>query len=194
MFISIGSSCKKETKSDSLGITYTQDSTNSDTDADEKSQIPQPDTLSLNNTSFDKHSLFQSRKEVRDKIDSTVYKIWECGNPFEWMDEEADNDSIYHLYQDGKEYITNGSHILLYKAYFKNHRLLIKNKNVILSESTTLEQFKVLFPTSFTHWKHKSNEYDKLQVSFNQEVSEDGWRFYFKNGYLYKFELYWWIC
>ena len=57
---------------------------------------PLPDTLALEKVLFNGKEFFLNK--IESKQDSSHLELWECGNPFEWMDKEADNDSIYHIF------------------------------------------------------------------------------------------------
>lgn len=71
----------------------------------------------------------------------------------------------------------------------------IDSEKIIFNRSTTVEHFKNLFPNSeISDYTDEGGGYI-CYLSFNTNVPENGWRFYFdKKGYLLKFHLSWWLC
>jgi len=161
------------------------------------------DTLAIKNVKFnDKPMLFLLKDLNVRNVDSIKYNLWECGNPFEWMDKRYSVDSLRHIYVQKLEYITNENKILLYSANFENNEFVASDRNIILNSKTTLNDFKMLFPNSYRQYikeklsnpeNYKREDY--IIVSFNTKQSDDYWIFSFnKKGILIKFELYWLLC
>ncbi len=159
------------------------------------------DTLSIESVKFNKKNMLFSLADLDSKkIDSISYDLWACGNPFEWMDEKYPADSLRDIHIKGSRYITNENSVLLMSSIIKNNELKFHN-NIRINEFTTIDNFKKIFPRSYKTFirAKKLNpenyvEYDYINIVFFKEQPSDHWIFYFKDGLLIKFELYWWLC
>jgi hypothetical protein len=98
-------------------------------------------------------------------IDSSKIALWECGNPFEFIDEawmkktygnKNEETGTFENY-DGKvttlfgkqiEFNTN-NHIVLFNTAFANlNSFEIPSHHILLNNHTSLDDFKKLFPNS----------------------------------------------
>ncbi|KAA1242361.1 hypothetical protein [Aquimarina sp. RZ0] len=158
------------------------------------------DTLSINQVKFNKESFYLNYHTLRKKRkDSMIISEWDCGHPFEWKNDTVD---FWSYHTENLEYITNKEESILYSGKFNGNKLLIKNIDVELTEHTTINDFKSIFANSYKSFiqakklnPENYTEYDYVNVAFTINQPEDHWIFYFnKEGFLVKFELYWWLC
>lgn len=151
------------------------------------------DTLPLEKVKFNTKSLFLDYSQITKENDSIRIVEWECGNPFNWEGEKFE-----HVYKEEEEYVTNEKKVVLLRAPFiLNNKLEFKidDKEITFTKDTEIEKFKSLFPNSeISDYTNEGKGYI-CYVSFNTDVTENSWMFYFdKNKKLEKFELYWWLC
>ena len=156
--------------------------------------------LILNKVDFEKFSTL--------KTDSAKTDLWECGNPFEWLDrpwmektygkydEKAGNfpkfnGEITTIYKKGIEYSTNDHIVLFSRAEAENHNFRIPSHHIILDKNTTLKDFKKLFPQLDA--EKVSNNEVRFRIYLNH-LSDDAFLFYFKDGRLQNFTLWWLLC
>lgn len=140
-----------------------------------------------------------SYKKLRTKKrDSLVISLWDCGHPFDWKNDTVD---FWSYHTGNLEYVTNKEDAILLSGKFKNNTLIQKERGISLTENTTLEEFGKIFPNPLNYFLEEKKlnpksfeNMDYLYVGFTSNQPEDHWVFYFKNGKLYSFELYWWLC
>lgn len=171
------------------------------------------DTLSINDVTFNNQKAFLSNTEFNQyfKVDSSKTDIWECGNPFTYLDKEW-MEKKYGKYDvnvgnfknfDGKittyfvgnaQFSSNSNKVLFSFADAKNNKLSLPNNNINLDENTTIEDFKKLFPK-------KSNSIEPMEAPHVQQIRlqigkniNDAWIFTFKNGKLESYTLWWELC
>ncbi len=173
----------------------------------EESQQP-IDTLSINQCLFNNESFNILYKELRVKEkDSIVFLEWTCGSPFDWASDSLNGYEHYNYYscytKNKLRYITNKHDAILFSGKFEGgNELRVKNRDIELSSTTTLNDFKIFFPNSYKHYIKTKNKFpqdyknsDYIYVAFEIEHPYDHWIFYFdRKGYLVQFELYWWLC
>lgn len=170
------------------------------------------DFLKFEDIEINGHQIILSQHEF-DKFypekDSVKTDLWECGNPFEWLDEnwmiktygKQNSDSgtferfdgkITSVFTNSAEFNSN-KHIVLFnnadadKNYFK-----IKSNNILLNKNTAIEEFQKLFPTLKKEVTDQKNVV-RFRISVNKDM-DDAFLFYFKNGKLDKFVLWWLLC
>ena len=166
------------------------------------------DTLSINRALFNNEPFNIKYNDLKTKKkDSMFFSEWACGSPFEWVSDSLDGYDYYNYYsyytKNHLEYITNKHDAILFSGNFVgNNTLQIMNTDIELTKNTTINEFKVFFPKSYSHYlktkakfsvDYKDGGY--IYVSFKIDYPEDHWIFYFDHkGYLIRFELYWWLC
>ncbi len=148
-------------------------------------------------------------KSIYTKIDSTKTKIWECGSPFEWLDEqwmtatygkqneevgtfENFNGEITTLYSKNIEHNTNNHIVLFNKALAENNTFEIISHKIRIDKSTTLENFKKQFPNCEIEKLENPNE-SRIRFSVENKL-DDAFLFYFKDGKLDYLTLWWLLC
>lgn len=142
-------------------------------------------------------------------IDSTKTQLWECGNPLDFLDEkwmietygpinkekstfENFNGEITTIYGNDAEFTTNNHIVLFDEAFAKSNSFKIISHNIILDKNTTLESFKKIFPNATTE---KVENKDECRARFYLGPNaDDAFLFYFKNGKLNYFTLWWLLC
>lgn len=161
------------------------------------------DTLSINQAKMNNYSFRLNKSFIEQgKIDSTFTQLWQCGNPFNWEIENNGDDAFQHFLIKNLEYVSHENDVRLIRGDIKNNVIKLQNRNYVLDEYTKISDFKKIFPLSYKKYikEKESNSdifiiYDYIQVSFNSNYPEHQWFFYFnKDGFLVKFELYWWLC
>lgn len=164
------------------------------------------DSLALENVLVNGSDILlpQSKFEkLYPKMDSVKTELWECGSAFEWLDKEwlektygkdlANFDGkITTFYVNNAEF-NSDKHIVLFNgAQSDRNDFEIKTHHIILNRNTTIDEFQKLFP------KLKKDETDqKNVVSFRIPVSkneDDSFIFYFKDGKLESFNVWWLLC
>ncbi|MBV6879860.1 CHAP domain-containing protein [Epilithonimonas ginsengisoli] len=168
--------------------------------------------LEIKDALVDSNNLILSKvgfeKLSKLKTDSTKTDLWECGNPFEWLDrpwmektygkynEKAGNFSNFNgeittIYKKGIEYSTN-KHIVLFDwAEAESHTFSIPSHHIILDKSTTLKDFRKLFPQ--LEAEQMSNKDVRFRIPIDKD-SDDAFLFYFEDGKLQNFSLWWLLC
>lgn len=168
--------------------------------------------LAIKDAQVNNHAIILGQKEfnkIYTKIDSTRTILWECGNPLDWLDKDwmtkkygpVNKDTGTFENFDGKittiygkeiEFDTNNHIVLFNSASAKNHSFQIPSHHINLNEKTTLEDFKKLFPDAEIEKLENPNE---VRYRFYlDEKSGDAFLFYFKNGKLNYFTLWWLLC
>ena len=168
--------------------------------------------IAIENVLINGHEVILPKKQFEElypNIDSTKTDVWECGDPFEWLDKEwlektygaANNDGEsfenYHgevttIYGKNIEFTTNSHMVLFDEALAENNSLTIKSHNITLDKNTTLEQFKKIFPNTEIENFDNSNEL-RARFYLGKEI-DDAFLFYFKDGKLISFTLWWLLC
>lgn len=168
--------------------------------------------LDTDNVLVNDQKTISSKKEfesVYKKIDSTNTSVWECGNPFEWLDEkwmiqeygaqnkekgtfENFNGEITTICVNDAIFATNNHIVLFDEAFVTKNSFKIISHNIILDKNTTLESFKKTFPNAAIEKVENENE---CRIRFSLGVdSDDAFLFYFKNGKLNYLRLWWLLC
>jgi len=168
--------------------------------------------ITIKNVLINDHKVILSKAEfesIYTHIDSTKTQIWECGSPFDWLDREwmtktygkedpetgifsKFNGEITTIYSENIEFATN-KHIVLFDTGFAdNNSFKIISHNIILNKNTTLNEFRSKFPNSKMETTENPNE---VRFRFYlKELSDDAFLFYFKDGKLNYFTLWWLLC
>ncbi|WP_310555407.1 hypothetical protein [Flavobacterium sp.] len=168
--------------------------------------------IDFENVLINNHKVILSKSDfesIHNKIDSTKTMIWECGSPFEWLDEEwmiktygnkteesgafdTFNGEITTLFGKDIEFNTNNNIVLFDKAFAKNNSFEIISHRIKLNKNTSLEDFKKMFPNSEMEILEERNEV-RFRFYLNDKA-DDAFLFYFKKGKLNYFTLWWLLC
>ena len=152
---------------------------------------------------------YKSFQKHYPKPDSTKKTLWECGSPFDSLDEDwmvktygawdtqagtfKNYDSqITTIYVNGSAYATNGHITLLIKANAKRNAVLIPSNQIALSSHTSIATFNKLFPKT-----HPEKTGDKSIIRYRIPVKynyDDAFLFYFKDGQFDHIELWYLLC
>lgn len=178
----------------------------------EKAKVSSQNVISINDVLINDKKVLRTIDEFNKSyshIDSIKTTLWECGQPFEWLDKEwmedkyGKFDDIKGTFKnfDGKiktfyvlntEYNSNNHLVLFNNGNTKNNSLKIISKNIVLNANTTIEQFKKYFQQSKQENLANLNEF-RFRLYMKNE-SEDAFIFDFKNGKLQKIILFWVLC
>lgn len=169
-------------------------------------------TIDIENVLINGHKIILTKSEFDShykNIDSTKTYVWECGSPFESIDEkwmtktygkknkekgtfENFNGEITTIFCKDIEFSTNKHIVLFDRAFAQNNSFKIISKDVTLDKNTTLEDFKKTFPNIEMEELGNKNE-----CRFRLSLIKDGdgaFLFYFKNGKLDYFNLWFVLC
>lgn len=168
--------------------------------------------LAAENVRLNGHPLMLSKKEfftIYQKVDSVQTTLWECGSPFEWLDQEwmikkygkpndehgtfADFDGkISKLFINNSVFTTNNHLYLFDTAKAQNNTFTIVSQNIVINEDTTVSEFKKRFPDVD---EEKTDVKNTVRFRFYLDgKSDDAFLFYFKNGKLEYVTLWWLLC
>ncbi|GAB0155991.1 hypothetical protein CHRYSEOSP005_12530 [Chryseobacterium sp. Alg-005] len=169
-------------------------------------------TLSLENIRINgsKPMVLKSEFEKQyPKSDSIITELWECGNPFEWLDQKWMDDTygkrdansgvyenfdgkITTIYTHKASFITNKHLVLFDDAFADKNTLEVVSHHIILNHATSMEEFEKLFPKAK---REEGANKDEFQYRFYLgKESENAFFLVFKNGYFYSFNLWWLLC
>ncbi len=170
------------------------------------------DTLATNNVLVNGKKIILTLNEFRNaysKIDSTESSIWECGNPFEWLDEDWMNKKygdldkygqahlelqpkIQTIYYKNLEFVSNKHLVLFKQAKSLNNTFEIISHHIVLTSNTSIKDFKKIFKKCTFEKTELKRE---LRVRFIlDKQTEDAFIFNFKDGKLAGYELWWLLC
>ncbi|MFH7018039.1 hypothetical protein [Flavobacterium sp. FlaQc-47] len=168
--------------------------------------------ITIKNVLINDHRVILSKVEfesIYTHIDSTKTRIWECGSPFDWIDREwmtktygeenretgvfsKFNGEITTIYSKNIEFATNNHIVLFDTGFADNNSFKIISHNIILNKNTTLNEFRSKFPNSKMETTENPNE---VRFRFYlKELNDDAFLFYFKDGKLNYFTLWWLLC
>ena len=143
------------------------------------------------------------------KIDSSKTALWECGDPFEWLDEkwmkatygdkseksgtfEKYDGNVTTLFAKNIEFNTNNHIVLLNTAFAKSNSFEIPSHQIVLDKNTSVEAFRKTFPLAKME---KLEDPEEVRFRFYLEApADDAFLFYFKNGKLNYLKLWWLLC
>ena len=170
-----------------------------------------PNIISVNDVLINDKKVLMTLKEFKSfsQIDSTQVKLWECGQPFEWLDKEwmqrkygkfDDTKGMFKnfdgkiktLYVSNVEYISNDHLVLFNRASIASNTFKILSKNITVDSNTTIELFEKYFPQA----KKESIE-NRSQCRFRlllHRKNEDAFIFDFEDGKLKSITLWWLLC
>lgn len=169
-------------------------------------------TIDIENVLINGHKIILTKSEFDSyykNIDSTKTYVWECGSPFESIDEkwmtktygkkneeegtfENFNGEITSIFCKDIEFSTNKHIVLFERAFAQNNSFKIISKDVTLDKNTTLDDFKKTFPNVEMEELENKNEC-RFRLSLNKNRDGD-FLFYFKNGKLDYFTLWFVLC
>lgn len=177
--------------------------------------MPKPftkDFLNIKNADINDHQIILSHQNF-DKIyptkDSVITDVWECGSPFEWLDEvwmvktygkrssdsgtfEKFDGEIMSIYTNKAEFNSNKHIILFGSGDAHKNSFQIKSHHIVLNHNTTIEEFQNLFPKLEKEITDEKNV-TRFRIPINKD-SDDAFLFYFRNGKLDEFLLWWLLC
>jgi len=168
--------------------------------------------IEIENVLINDHKAILSKNEfdaLYQKNDSAKTSLWECGNPFDWLDKdwmvktygeinkekgtfERFDGKITTIYEKEIQFNTNNHIVLFEKALISSNSFKISNHNITLDKGTTLEGFKKIFPN--TEIENLENRNEVRARFYLEKNSDDAFLFYFKNGKLEYFTLWWLLC
>lgn len=168
--------------------------------------------LAIENVSINNHKLILPKSEFDSlygtTIDSTRADIWECANPFVWLDEEwmiktygkdkemedfaRFNGKIATLFSKGRVFHTNNHIVLFERTPAKNNQFRILSHQIVLDQNTTVATFRKKFPDVAPEKTNDSDEPIFRIYTDNDRV--DAFLFYFKNGKLDYMTLWFELC
>lgn len=169
------------------------------------------DTLSINDVTFNNQKVLIPNTEFNQyfKVDSSKSDVWECGDPFTYLDKEwmektygkfDPNKGTYKNF-DGKittffvgntQFSSNNNKVLFGESKAKGNKLSITNNSITLDENTTLEDFKKIFPKATIDPAEEPGE-QVARISADK-IGGDFWIFNFKNSKLNFYTLFWDLC
>lgn len=176
---------------------------------------PQPYTkefLKIEDAEINGHKIILSQNKfdkIYPKKDSVKTDLWECGSPFEWLDEDwmtktygkRNSDSgtferfdgkITSMYTNNAEFNSNKHIVLFNSANAQKNSFQIKSHHILLNQDTTIEEFQKLFPKLENETTDQKNV-SRFRISVDKNI-DDAFLFYFKDGKLDKFVLWWLLC
>ena len=168
--------------------------------------------MSIKDVLVNGHNMILSRRKFNSlykKIDSSKTQLWECGDPFEWLDEKwmkatygdkSEKSGTFQKY-DGNvttifakniEFNTNNHIVLLNTAFAKSNSFEIPSHRIVLDKNTSVEDFRKTFPLAKME---KVEDPDEVRFRFYLKApADDAFLFYFKNGKLNYLKLWWLLC
>ncbi|TKC00880.1 hypothetical protein [Pedobacter cryophilus] len=168
--------------------------------------------IEIKNVLVNEHKVILLKNEfdaIYPKNDSIRTILWECGSPFEWLDKEwmvktygnenkekgtfeNFNGVITTIYGKNIEFSTNDHIVLFDMAFAENNSFKILSHNITLDKNLTLEEFKKIFPNAeIENLENKNEVRARFYLAKNMD---DAFLFYFKNGKLDYFTLWWLLC
>ncbi|TWH99700.1 hypothetical protein IQ05_03041 [Flavobacterium tiangeerense] len=168
--------------------------------------------IEIKNSLINGHKVILLKNEfdaIYKKNDSLKTTLWECGSPFEWLDKEwmvktygvenkekgtfdRFNGEITTIYDKNIKFTTNNHIVLFDMAFAKNNSFKIISHNITLDKNTTLKEFKKIFPKiEIENLENPNNVRARFYLG---KVEDDAFLFYFKNGKLDYFTLWWLLC
>lgn len=168
--------------------------------------------LKIEDALLNNHKMILDKKifdQLYPKRDSVKTEIWECGNPFNWLDDkwmtktygkyDEDRDTygdfdgkVTSIYTSDVQFDTNNHIVLFNTALSKGNEFKIKSYQIILNENTTLEEFQKFFPNLKKEELEHKNEC-RFRIGLEKD-GDDAFLFYFENGKLKSFNLWWLLC
>lgn len=168
--------------------------------------------LEIENVLINNHKIILSKDEfesIYTHVDSTKTQLWECGSPFEWLDEKwmvktygkkntetgvfsKFNGEITTIYSQNIDFATNNHIVLFDTGFAANNSFKITSHNITLNKDTTVQEFKSKFPNVEMEKTDNPNEV-RFRFYLNNK-SDDAFLFYFKDGKLNYLTLWWLLC
>lgn len=196
----------------SSGKTTEFDSKNKERVVTEKIKVYRSKYLAIENVLVNDHKIILPQQEfakLYPKYDSIRTTLRECGHPLEWLDEkwmiktygEKDENvgtfarfdgEITRLNIRGFDFDSNNHLVIFDSGKAKGNTFLIISDQIVLNENTTVSDFKKLFPKI-----EMEETEDKDTVRFRLYVAEnldEAFLFYFKDGKLDYYTLWWLLC
>lgn len=214
MFLALWSCQKKEKENlkslqekDSLQTIIKQDSLPKEKQSEkELPKVFTDDFLKIENVQVNGNDIVLPQEQfqkLHPKNDSVKTEPWDCGSPFEWLDktwmEKTYGKDLVNFdgkittsYTNNAEFISNNHKVIFSSAKSGNNRFEIKSHHIILTQETTVEDFQKLFPKLKIENTDQKN-IQRFSIPVGKEI-EDSFIFYFKDGKLDNFNLWWLLC
>ena len=178
----------------------------------EKIKVYPSKYLAIENVLVNDHKIILAQQEfakLYPKYDSIRTTLRECGHPLEWLDEkwmvktygEKDENVGTFARFDGKiarfsikgfDFDSNNHLVIFDSGKAKGNTFLIISDQIVLDENTSVSDFEKLFPKI-----EMEETEDKDKVRFRLYVAknlDEAFLFYFKNGKLEYYTLWWLLC
>ncbi len=170
------------------------------------------DTLSLEGALVNGHKIVLPQKtfeKIYGTLDSAKTDLWECGSPFGYLD-DAWMAKTYGAYDTSKgeygsfngyfttlfvqkaSFASNGHIVLFDGADAAGNTFSLVGSGITLDKNTTLETFESAFPKLLREPGDNPQEC-RYRISLGKQ-SDDAFLFYFKEGRLDYFTLWWLLC
>lgn len=198
---------KSEQSNDSLKMIIKDDSLHEKAlSENETLKVFKDDFLEIENVQVNGNNVILSKnnfEKTYPKIDSIKSEPWECGSPFEWLDKEwmeknygkdlvNFDGKISTFYTNNAEFISNNHNVIFSNAKSVNNRFEIKSHHIVLTHNTTVAEFQKLFPKLKIEDTDQKN-IQSFRIPVGKEI-EDSFIFYFKDGKLDSFNIWWLLC
>ncbi|KAF2513588.1 hypothetical protein [Flavobacterium foetidum] len=205
-------SCNKKVKEPKKIIETKQKVTTSTEPKEKDKSIYDSKFLEKENVLINNHKVILTKDEfesIYTHIDSTKTRLWECGSPFEWLDEKwmtktygkknketglfpKFNGEITSIYSQNIDFATNNHIVLFDTGSADNNTFEIISHNIKLNKDTTVKEFRSKFPNIEMEKTDYPNEV-RFRFYLNNQ-SDDAFLFYFKDGKLNYLTLWWLLC
>ncbi|WP_035650253.1 hypothetical protein [Flavobacterium sp. ASV13] len=168
--------------------------------------------LGKENVLINDHKVILTKDEfesIYTQVDSISTQLWECGSPFEWLDEKwmiktygkknnksgtfnTFNGEITTIFSQNIQFATNNHIVLFDTGFVGNNSFKIISHNITLNKDTTVKEFMSKFPNTEMEKTDYPNE---VRFRFYLDnKSDDCFLFYFKDGKLNYLTLWWLLC
>lgn len=105
---------------------------------------------------------------------------------------ERFDGKITSMYTNNAEFNSNKHIVLFNSAIAHKNSFQIKSHHIVLNQNTTIEEFQKLFPKLEKETTDQKN-LSRFRISVNKDGG-DAFLFYFKDGKLDEFLLWWLLC
>ncbi len=171
------------------------------------------DTLDLDGVLVNGHPVLLSLTEFRQfypKTDSAKAELWECGNPFEFLDstwmtanyvnsadtvwkEGVNNSYVRTSYSSGAAFVSNGHLVLFEEAGMLRNEVTLVGTSLKLNGRTTLHDFEKAFPNIKQEEGCGNPEEARFRIYLSKSEG-NSFNFRFEKGKLLTVTLWWHLC
>ena len=151
---------------------------------------------------------FRKFNALYSALDSSRTALWECGDPFEWLDSvwmkktygnkdkekgtfEKYDSKVTSLFVKDMRFDSNRHIVLFNTASAKSNSFEIPSHHIVLNKNTSLADFKKMFPNVKLDQLENSETVARFYL---ERDADDAFLLYFKNGKLDHFILWWLLC